>query len=384
MAKTRTKPQATLPKLISNPRIQKESGKVRIGVVGVGYWGPNIIRNLLANDQCELIAICDLDPNKLAHIERQLSQHHSIRLTPAYDDLLFDPTLDGIAIVTEIPSHYELAKNALEAGKHVFVEKPLTLNSKTCLELGQLAQRVQRTLMVGHTFIYNPALTKLKEIVTGGELGDIYYLHAQRLNLGRVQTHVNALWSLAVHDVAIALHLFEETPQEVSCWGQSFITPGIEDVVFVNLQFPSGRVAHLHASWLDPEKRRLVTLVGRQKMVVYDDTSLDRKIALYDKGVELENAGELPHPQNPLLKNKHPEYTDFSGFQVLTRVGDVTIPKLHFEEPLKIEMQHFIDCINGSISQPLTGWTQGHEVVRVLETAQASLKQEGKKLPLAR
>lgn len=346
----------------------KSEKLVNTAVVGAGYWGPNIIRNMLENPACHLRAICDLDPKKLAHVSTPYAK--DLQLTNQYQDLLSNPELDAIAVVTDIPSHFKLAQQALEAGKHVFVEKPLATTAKECLALGQLAQKVGKCLMVGHTFIYNPAVRKLKELLQTGELGDLYYMHAQRLNLGRVQTNINTLWSLAVHDIAIALFIFEELPNVVRSWGHAFLTPGIEDVTFLNMQFPSGRLAHIHVSWLDPEKRRQVTLVGRKKMAVYDDVSLDRKISIYDKGV----TGQDPRGLKDVT---HAEYQDFSGFQYLTRSGDVSIPNLKFEEPLKVEVQHFIDCIKGKFEKPITSWQEGYEVVKILEASQDSLQHGG-------
>lgn len=341
---------------------------ITVAVVGAGYWGPNLIRNFDESPNCRLVAVCDRDESKLAHLQARYKE--PIVFTTDYNDLLNDDTLDAIVIVTDINSHHTLAKAALEAGKHVFVEKPLATTAQQCLDLGRTAEKHGKVLMVGHTFIYNPAVHKLKDIAESGELGDVYYLHAQRLNLGRIQTTLNALWSLAVHDISIALYLFNERPQFVRAWGNAFITPGVEDVTFLNLQFPSGRLVNIHTSWLDPEKKRQITLVGSKKMVVYDDVSLDQKIMIYDKGIERE-----------LHDTPHPEYQNFSEFQLLVRSGDVTIPKIAFTEPLKLETQHFLDCIAhaqaGEQPRPLTDWQAGHEVVKVLEAAQDSLNHAG-------
>lgn len=337
--------------------------ELQVAVVGAGYWGPNIIRNLNRNSRCRLAAVCDKDTAKLSRLEGNFQ--HPVTLTTRYDELLKREDIDAVAIVTDIPTHYGLAKQALEAGKHVFVEKPLATTGKECLMLGELAEKAGKVLLAGHTFIYNPAVRKLKEIVTSGELGKEYYLHAQRLNLGRVQVHYNALWSLAVHDISIALYLFDEMPERVRAWGSSFITPEVEDVVFVNLAFPSGRLANIHVSWLDPEKKRQVTVVGSKKMVVYDDVSLDRKITIYDKGIDKD-----------FVDTEHTEYKEYSGFQLLIRTGDVHIPHLKFSEPLQIEVDHFIDCMIKD-TPPLTGWRQGYEVVKVLEAAQASINDGG-------
>lgn len=353
--------------MFSTVRTEESSSATRVptvGVVGAGYWGPNIIRNLLENSACFLTAVCDRVPERLQHLQARLPK--DVQLTTDYADLLNDPDLDAIAVITDIKAHFELVRLALEAGKHVFVEKPLAASAAECEQLGKLAEQQNKVLMVGHTFLYNPAVRKLKEIVASGTLGDLYYLHAQRLNLGRIQTNINALWSLAVHDVAIALYLFDERPTHVRAWGNAFITPGVEDVTFLNLQFPSGRLANIHTSWLDPEKKRQVTLVGSKQMVVYDDVSLDRKITVYDKGF------------NKILKDTETtEYKNFSEFQVLTRSGDINIPHIQFTEPLKVEIQHFIDCIEGKVSQPVTDWHAGRDVVQVLESAQQSLNQSG-------
>jgi predicted dehydrogenase len=337
---------------------------VKVAVVGAGYWGPNIIRNLQENPDCELVAVCDRDQDKLALINRRFKGQ--LNLVSDFDALLGDPALDAVAVVTDINSHFPLAQAALSAGKHVFVEKPLATTAAQCRSLGLLAKQQSKILMVGHTFVYNPAVRKLKEIADSGVLGEVYYMHAQRLNLGRIQTTLNALWSLAVHDIAIALYVFDERPQWVRAWGNAFITPDVEDVTFLNMQFPSGRLVNIHTSWLDPEKRRQVTLVGSKQMVVYDDVSLDRKITIYDKGIDK-------------ILNDAPttEYKDFSEFQLLTRSGDVSIPHLNFTEPLKVEMQHFMDCINGKLEKPLTDWRAGYEVVKVLEAAQQSLAHAG-------
>ncbi len=332
--------------------------------MGAGYWGPNIIRNFYENPACCLTAVCDQDTDALNRLKEMYGPQ--FRYETDYSALLEDSQIQAIAVVTNIPSHLPLAKAALEAGKHVFVEKPLAMTAEDCRTLGQLAEKNSKTLMVGHTFVYNPAVRTLKDIVNSGELGDIYYFHSKRVNLGRVQTKFNALWSLAVHDISIVLYLFDELPTEVRAWGNAFITPGVEDVVFLNLTFPSGKLAHMHVSWLDPEKKRQVTLVGSRKMVVYDDVSLDQKIAIYDKGVD-----------KILTDSTYPEYKDFSEFQLLVRSGNVTLPHLNFVEPLKVECQHFIDCATGKIDKPLSGWPEGEAVVRVLEAGQISLEQAG-------
>ncbi len=348
----------------STSKSMPNQGKnINVGVIGTGYWGPNIIRNLNQNPLFNLHYVCDRDQDRLDAI--QSSVPTSVTCCTDSTVLINDDDLDAIAIVTDIPSHFNLAKQALEAGKHVFVEKPLCETASECEVLGTLADTNKLTLMVGHTFVYNSAVEKLKDILDSGELGETYYLDAARLNLGRVQTSTNALWSLSVHDVSIALYLFNEFPNSIRCWGHDFITQGVEDVTYLNMTFPSGRMATLHASWLHPEKERRVTLVGSKKMAIYDDVSLDQKIMIYDKGVD-----------KKLMDNKQVEYKDFSGFQLLTRTGDIRIPHLNFSEPLKVEMQHFGHCILDN-KIPKTDWKSAYEVVRILEAAQESLKNNG-------
>ncbi len=337
---------------------------LRLAVIGAGYWGPNIIRNFFDNRECDLVAVCDRDTKRLSQLPAQIQRQ--VTLLDDASRVFEDPTIDAVAIVTDIDSHRVLAEAALKAGKHVFVEKPLATSAEDCLFLGKLVQQVKKHLMVGHTFIYNPAVAHLKQTISKPDFGETLYLHAQRLNLGRLQVRVNALWSLAVHDVAIALELFDELPSSVSATGHAYILPGVEDVTFVSLHFPSGRMAHIHTSWLDPQKRRQVTVVGSRQMVVYDDVSLDQKIVIYDKGID------------KVLKDaSKPEFQNFSEFQYLIRTGDMHIPHISFTEPLKVETQHFIDCALGRHSRPKTGWEEGCQVVSVLEAAQSSLQKGG-------
>lgn len=358
----------------------------KVAVIGLGYWGPNWVRVMQGLADCDLVAVCDQQPAALARIAQQLPPTVATHLQ--VQAILDDPTCTAVVIATDIPTHADLVRQALLAGKHVLVEKPLALTAAECQSLGQLADAQDRVLLVGHTFLYNAAVRYLKNLIDQGDLGQVFYLHSQRLNLGRVQTKTNPLWSLAVHDVAIVLYLLGQNPVAVQCTGQDFLTPGVPDVVFMHLTFPSGVRAQIHASWLDPEKKRQVTVVGSQKMVVYDDVSVDRKIAVYDKGIDkgLDNGAQTLVGRDSvtgLADHPGPDFSDFGEFQLRVRSGDMWIPQIHLSEPLKVEAQHFIDCMVGRQATPLTDWRNGCVVVGVLEAAQASLDQGGVTVPMA-
>src|SRR6476660_7153272 len=258
----------------------------RVGVVGLNYWGPNLARNF--GELAELAWICDLDEELLA---RQAVRYPTAQATTAYDDLLTDETLDAIVVATPVPTHYALAKQALEAGKHVFVEKPPAMRASEMAELVALAEARNLVLMPGHLLLYHPGVQKLKGLVETGELGDVLCVYSNRQNLGIIRKDENALWSLGVHDLSVILYLIEEQPIEAVALGRDFLTPGVEDVVFCYLRFPSGRIAHMHLSWLDPHKMRKMTVVGTEKMVVFDDMELERKVTVYEKSAG--SAGEL-------------------------------------------------------------------------------------------
>jgi len=274
-------------------------------------------------------------------------------------DVWNDISIEAVVIATPARTHFDLARAALRAGKHVLVEKPLTLNSRHAEQLIKLAQSQGRVLMVGHTFEYNPAMLKIKELMDQGELGEVYYAYCTRVNLGRLQPDLNALWSIAPHDISMLLLLFQQMPLEVSATGAWYLNSGVEDVVFVNLLFADGARGHVHASWLDPSKVRRMTVVGSKRMVVYDDLATEGKIRIYDKGV--------------LIGGKHRVYGEF---QYRLHSGDIYIPRLDMAEPLRNECAHFIDCIaNGT--RPRTDGENGLRVVKVLEAAQQSLKKRG-------
>jgi predicted dehydrogenase len=337
---------------------------VRIAHVGLGYWGPNIARNLAALDGAELAILCDSDQARLDRIARQLP---GPRLVTDYDAVLADDRIDAVVLATPVETHYALARQALEAGKHVLVEKPLAPTTTECEHLIELADARDLRLMVGHVFVYNAAVRKVKEIIDGGELGEIYYIYSQRLNLGQVRRDVNAMWNFAPHDVSILCDWLDAEPVGVTARGYAYVQPGIEDVVFMTLDFPGGIGANVHISWLDPLKVRRMTIVGSRKMVVYDDVSADAKITIYDRGVDQKRLDEGGGPGS---------MRSFGDFQLLLRAGDVLIPKLEFTEPLRIECQHFVDCIRTG-QTPRTDGRAGLRVVRALEAAQRSMVHAG-------
>jgi predicted dehydrogenase len=317
---------------------------IRIGHAGLGYWGPNLARNF--GSLADLRWLCDLSPDLL---EAASKAHPQARTTADFEELLADPELDAVVIATPVVTHYELAKQALSAGKHVFVEKPQAQSSAEAEELAALAQEQGLVLMPGYLLLYHPALQRLKEVIDGGELGDVLYLYGNRQNLGQIRRDENALWSIGAQDLSMILHLVDEEPVEAWARGESFLRSGIEDVVFCYLRFPSGVIAHMHVSWLDPHKMRKLTVVGRDKMAVFDDMEPDRKLTVYDKG---------------------PVERPASDWQV--RVGDIHIPKLSTEEPLRREVAHFLALVGGE-GDPLEPARDGLAVIRTLEQLQESL-----------
>jgi predicted dehydrogenase len=326
--------------------------KLKVGIIGYGYWGPNLTRNFFDLPDSELVAISDLDPNRL---QKARSIYPNVTLAQNYREL-FDLGLDAVVVSTPPAFHYQIARDCLEHGLHVLVEKPLTLNSQHAQELIDLAEFKGLTLMVGHTFEYNSAVLTLKQYIDSGELGDIYYIDAARLNLGLFQRESNVLWDLAPHDISILLYLLGETPESVSARGMPCIFDEIFDVAYVNLVFPNKIQAHIHVSWLDPCKVRRVTVVGSKKMIVFNDMENEQKIKIYDKGVDA------------------PEYTNgFGEFHCNYRSGDILIPKVRFVEPLRQECQHFLDSITNQ-TQPCSSGYDGLKVVKILEAAEHSMR----------
>jgi predicted dehydrogenase len=338
--------------------VTPERRNVSVGVVGLGYWGPNLARNFAGLEGCELRWCCDRDPDKRARFEASLP---STRFTGELSELLSDPELDAVVIATEVPSHAALALAVLQSGKHCFVEKPLAQSVTEASAVVEAAEAADRTLMVGHLLEYHPGVAKLKEIVESGELGEVHYVYSNRVNLGKVRKDENALWSLGAHDVSVLLHLLAEEPTEALARGESYVQPGVEDVVFCYLSFPSGRVAHMHLSWLDPHKERRFTVVGSSRMATFDDMELERKVTVYDKGFD----------------------RDFRNWgEYITRSGDVMSPQVSNEEPLRIECRHFVECL-ATGAEPRSGPASALRTVRVLEALQRSLEGGGVAVQLA-
>ena len=317
---------------------------IRVGHAGLGYWGPNLARNFA--ELADLRWLCDLSPDLLSEAA---VRHPQARTTTSFEEMLADPELDAVIVATPVITHYELAKQALLAGKHVFVEKPQAQSSAEAEELSAIAQENGLVLMPGYLLLYHPAISKLKQLIADGDLGEVLYLYGNRQNLGQIRRDENALWSLGAHDLSMILHLVDEEPVEAWARGESFLRSGIEDVVFCYLRFPSGVVAHMHLSWLDPHKIRRLTVVGRDKMAVFDDMEPERKVTVYDKGPVLRPATE---------------------WQV--REGDIHIPKLAREEPLRSECSHFLSLVLGEGDQQEPA-RRGLAVVRTLELLQESL-----------
>jgi predicted dehydrogenase len=326
-------------------------------VVGLGYWGPNLARNFDRLPGATLAWICDADEGARTKLAEAFPE---ARPTADLDEMLADPELDAVAIATPVPTHAALAERVLAAGKHCFVEKPLAQSAADAERVVEAAREAGRTLMVGHLLEYHPGLEMLNDLATSGELGDIHYIYGNRLNLGKLRAEENALWSLGAHDVSVLLRLAGEEPYEVEAKGESYMRPGVEDVVFCFLRFPSGLAAHLHLSWLDPHKERRFTVVGSKKMATFDDMDLERKLTVYDKGFD-EDA------------NSYGEY--------ITRSGDIYSPRIPNDEPLRIECGHFVDRIRDG-QAPRSDGEAGLRVVRVLEELQRSLDESRRAQPV--
>jgi predicted dehydrogenase len=319
---------------------------LRVGVVGLGYWGPNLARNF--DELSDLVWLCDQSEEQLALAG---ARHPQATQTQSFDEMLSDRSLQAVAIATPVPTHYELAKAALEAGKHVLVEKPPAMRSAEMDELVELAGARDLVLMPGHLLLYHPGVQKLKELIDAGELGEVLCVYGNRQNLGIVRTNENALWSLGVHDLSVILYLLDEEPETAIAHGRDFLTDGVEDVVFCYLRFPSGKIAHMHLSWLDPHKMRRMTVVGRDRMAAFDDMELERKVTVYDKAPwkRAETYGEWQ-----------------------TRSGDIFIPKIATDEPLRLECEHFVRLVGGDGDREKVA-RDGAMVVRALERLTDSL-----------
>jgi predicted dehydrogenase len=325
-----------------------ERRPVRIGVVGLGYWGPNLARNFAAIDGCELTWLCDASPEAR---DKLAPSFPAARATGDLQDLLDDPQLDAVVLATPVPTHAALAIRIAEAGKHCFVEKPLATTAADAEAAVSAAQQAGKILMVGHLLEYHPAVHRLKELLDEGELGGLFYIYGNRLNLGKLRAEENALWSLGAHDVSVVLHLIGEEPVECSAHGESYVREGVEDVVFCYLRFPSGVVAHLHLSWLDPHKERRLTVVGAKRMATFDDMAVEGKLTVYDKGFDEDVR---------------------SWGEYIARSGESFSPRIANAEPLRIECEHFVQCIRDGAT-PRSDGHSGLRVVRVLERLQNSL-----------
>jgi predicted dehydrogenase len=319
-----------------------------VGVVGLGYWGPNLARNFDRLPGSELTWLCDSSEEAL---ERWGAAFPSAQTTTQLDDLLSDGGLDAVVIATPVPTHGELALAAIAAGKHCFVEKPLARTEEEAERVVEAARAAGRVLMVGHLLEYHPGVEKLEELVRSGELGELRYIYSNRLNLGKHRTDENALWSLGAHDVSVILRLADEEPFNCDAKGESYVKPGVEDVVFALMRFHSGLIAHMHLSWLDPHKERRFTVVGSKRMATFDDMELERKLTIYDKGFD----------------------EDYSSYgEYIARSGDIYSPRIPNEEPLRIECRHFLECVRDG-KEPRTGGESALRVVRVLEQLQRDL-----------
>jgi len=344
--------------MVANAKTEKAGSKVRIGVIGAGNWGQNLVRNFANLPNSELVYICDA---KEATRKKMSGLYPNSKVTDNFDELLKDKSLDGIVIALESPLHFKFAQQSLDAGKHTYIEKPLTLSSSDAKALVDLAKAKKRKLMVGHLLEYHPAVNYIKDMLKEGTFGTPLYLYFQRLNLGIVRKNENAWWSLAPHDISVACYLFDAEPISVSLNGQAYLQKGVEDVAFACLKFADGRMAHIHVSWLDPHKIRKVTLVGSKKMVVFDDMEASEKVRIYDKGAEFKTV----------------DYIE----SVTLRTGDILIPKIPAQEPLGLECQHFIDAIQKDLPVRSDG-LDGLRVVKVLEAGARSLAEGGKTIQL--
>jgi len=335
--------------------------QLNVGVIGCGYWGPNLIRNFMEIANVNLVAIADLDR---AQLDRMVVHYpHISCVTQEYRNL-FAMDLDAVVVATPAHTHFAIASECLAQGLHVLVEKPLTLRSTDATSLIDIAERHDRILMVGHTFEYNPAVRALKDAIQSGELGDVYYIDSVRANLGLFRTRANVLWDLAPHDISILCHILDAEPVRVSAHGSACVQSQVEDVAYVSIEFPNDVLTHIRLSWLDPLKTRRFTVVGSQKMVIYDDIEQHEKLRVFDKHVKAIRRTDT-----------------FGEFHFAYHYGNITSPYIHFEEPLRLQCQHFLQCIRTG-AQPLTDGYNGRRVVQVLEAAQQSLENQGQYVPI--
>ncbi len=325
-----------------------------VAQAGIGYWGPNILRNLVGNPRCRVKTAADLSPERRKFVQ---GLYPGVATTADVESMIADPEIDAVVIATPASTHFDLAMRAIAAGKHVLVEKPFATTVSEVEQIGAAATKAGLVAMAAHTFIFNDAVRYLKKLIDSGELGEVRYIYSQRLNLGRIRADVDALWNFAPHDVSIIQYLLgDPEPASVHRQGMDYVQPGIEDVVFLHIEYPQKVMAHIHVSWLDPHKVRSMTVVGTKKMAVYDDVA-DDKIAIYDKGIE---------PKAVL--GQRMDFDAPRPMQFTHRSGDILIPRIDFREPLKVEIDHFFDCITGA-TPCLTGPAHAREVIRILSAA---------------
>ncbi|MFH1684305.1 MAG: Gfo/Idh/MocA family oxidoreductase [Candidatus Margulisiibacteriota bacterium] len=329
--------------------------KTIIGQVGLGRWGKNLFRNYFSLPDCRIKYACDSSAGQL---KKYSNEYADVSFVDDFRVIINDPEVEAVVVATPAPLHFQIAKECLEKGKHVFVEKPITLEVGEAVQLAKLAKQNRKRLMVGHLLLYHPAVIELKRLIEKGELGDIYYIYTQRLNLGTIRSTENVVWSLAPHDLSVILHLMQKSPQRLSALGSSFVRAGIEDVAFLNLRFASGEVGHVHVSWLDPAKTRKTIVVGSKKMAVFDEIAGRNNLTLYDKGVDLK-----------------PDFKSYGEFLSL-RFGEGQTLKISAEEPLLRECRHFIDCARDD-KEPLSNGENGVAVLRLLAAAERSLRNGG-------
>ncbi|NOX54769.1 MAG: Gfo/Idh/MocA family oxidoreductase [Planctomycetes bacterium] len=338
---------------------------IRVNCIGVGHWGPNLVRNFVTAPETEVRTVCDLREERLRLIEARIPSIHKTSTDP--DATVVDPEADAIVIATPVATHYELTKKALEAGKHVLVEKPLCESAAKGVELVELAEQVGKHLCVGHIFLFNNGVRGVRNLIRSGELGRLRYLFSTRTNLGPFRTDVNALWDLAAHDLSIFNYWLDSSPIAVTARGAAYLNGEVEDVVVASYTYPNGVLAHVHASWLNPRKVREITVVGEQKMVVWNDMDLNEPVRVYHKSVDIE---------------REPVYSDsFGEFRMLIRNGDVVIPHIGGGEPLAAECRHFIDCVLGR-SEPIISGREGVKVLLALEAADRSIRENSVVVPV--
>jgi len=344
-----------------------ESKSLVLAQLGCGYWGPNLLRNFSVLPNCSVKYLVDPSPERRLFVERNFP---TVRAIESCEQVLSDSEVQAVLIATPAETHFNLAKRALEAGKHVFVEKPLATKTEEVDQLEKYAGPRGLVVMAGHTFIYNPAVRYVKKLIDAGDLGEIRYIYSQRLNLGRIRADIDALWNFAPHDISIIQYWLGD-PQPVSVFkqGMAYMQDGIDDVVFLNLEYPNKVIANIHVSWLDPQKVRKMIIVGSRKMVVYDDVA-DNKIAIYDKGID-----------RKAILGENMDFDNPRPLQFNYRTGDVVLPEIKFTEPLRLEAEHFSDCILNA-KKPLTGIPHARTVVSILERARPfSLNGQSVNLP---